>query len=263
MPVELPAYLRVLWSYRPFVVASAVFAVLVALVVHFTVEDGALELRADREYRSSVTVLLGGGPKNPYVAELPGAEREPGVQQDQIRDLSSTAVIYAYLVSGEAVRSAVASQLGPLEEGDAIGGVRRTTQPMGDEKNGGRFTLPILSIVGTSLDPERAVALSRAATSVFLEQVAAQQEADGIPADIRVTLTVTDEGAAVPGDVGTVAIPIALTGLAAFLLGLVGIFVGHGVRLSRARRAAAATEAPGPRRRGAPASAEREKAVSR
>lgn len=249
MPVELPAYLKVLWSYRLLVVASAVFAVVVALVAHFTVEDGSLELRGEREHRASVTVLLGGGPKNPYVAEAPGAERVPGVQQDQVRDLSSTAVIYAYLASGEAVRSVVVSELGPLHEGDAIGAVRRTTQPRGDESNGGRFTLPILSVVGTSFDPDRAVELSRAATSAFLAQVAQEQEAAGIPEDIRVTLTVTDESTAVPGELGTVAIPIAATGLGAFLLALIGIFVGHGVRLSRARRAAA--PAPGPRRGGA------------
>ncbi|QHC59591.1 hypothetical protein [Rathayibacter sp. VKM Ac-2760] len=243
--MELPAYLLVLWRFKLLVVASAVLAVIVATAVHFSVTDEGLTLRGDREHSAAVTVLLGGGPKNPYAAQIPGVERVPGVEEDQIADLSNTAVIYAYLASGEAVRSAVVAQAGPLREGDSVGAVRRTTQPRGDESNGGRFTLPFLSVVGTSFEPDRAVELSRAATTALLDRIAQEQDAQGVPEAIRVTLTVTDEGEAVPGPLGTVAVPIAATGLATFLIAVLGILLGDGIRRRR-------SSAPPVRRRSWP-----------
>ena len=250
MAVELPAYLKVLWSYRPLVAASAVLAVLATLLLHFRLDDGALTLRADREYSASVTVLLGGGPRDPYYAEIPGTLRDRGMTPDQAEDLSSTAAVYAYLVSGAALRDEVVGRLGPLGEGESIGGVRRTTKPQDSEGNGGRYSLPILAVVGVSLDPDRAVELSRAATSVFLEQVARQQDADAVPVDRRVTLTVTDESDAVPGISRTAGLPVVATGLGAFVLALAGILVGHAVRQKRARRGVIGSSAPGPRRGG-------------
>jgi hypothetical protein len=229
----MPAYLLVLWRCKLLVVASAVLAVIVATAVHFTVTDEGLTLRGDREHSAAVTVLLGGGPKNPYVTQIPGVERVPGVEDDQFNDLSNTAVIYAYLASGEEVRAAVIEQAGPLEEGDGVGAVRRTTQPRGDESNGGRFTLPFLSVIGSSFDPARAVELSRTATTALLDRITQEQDAQGIPESIRVTLTVTDEGDAVPGALGTVAVPIAGTGLAVFLVALLGIVLGHRFRVRR------------------------------
>ena len=238
--MEIPAYLRVLWRYRLAVVASALLAALVATAVHFTIRDGALEIRAEREYSAATTVLLGGGQRSPFLSESPARERVPGMSAAQEEDLSSTAVVYAYLVSGEAVRSEVVARQGPLGEREGVGGVRRTTQPSGSERNPGRASLPILSIIGTSPDPARAVELSRAATSVFLEQALARQNADGIPEERRVTFTVTDEGAPEPGPLGTVALPIAATGVAVFLLGVLAILAVHGLRLRRA----AASPAP-------------------
>lgn len=99
----MPTYLLVLWRCKLLVVASAVLAVIVATAVHFTVTDEGLTLRGDREHSAAVTVLLGGGPRNPYAAQIPGVERVPGVEDDQFSDLSNTAVIYAYLASGEEV----------------------------------------------------------------------------------------------------------------------------------------------------------------
>ena len=231
--MEPPTYLLVLWRCKLLVVASAVLAVLVATAAHFTVTDDGLVYRGDRDHSAAVTVLLGGGPKTPYAAEIPGAERVPGVEEDRLADLGNTAVLYAYLASGEEVRAAVTAQAGPLQEGDGVGAVRRTTQPRGDESSGGRFTLPILSVIGSSYDPARAVELSRLATSALLERIAAEQDAQGVPEATRVTLTVTEEGDAEPGSLGTVAIPIAATGLAVFLLALAGIVIGHRSRVRR------------------------------
>ncbi|KQQ05075.1 MULTISPECIES: hypothetical protein [unclassified Rathayibacter] len=237
--MEIPVYLRVLWYYRLAVVGAAVFAVVVALVAHFDLKDGSLQYRGDREYSAAVTVLLGGGPASAFAAATPVVEREQGVTAAQTEDLSATAAVYAYLVSGEGVRSQVADREGPLGERESIGAVRRTSQPSRTEENPGRMSLPVLTIIGTSLDPARAVDLSRTAASVFLDEVAQQQDADGIPADARVTLTVTDEGDAVPGPLGTVALPIGATGVAAFALAILAIFAMHGLRLKR--RGAAAT----------------------
>ncbi|NQX12430.1 hypothetical protein HQQ80_12390 [Microbacteriaceae bacterium VKM Ac-2855] len=234
--MSVPLYLRVLWSYKWLLAVGLIVAVLAAMVAGFTIKDGAIVSRAESTYRSSTTILLGGGAKNPYVAETPGQAITEGTTAAQQADLTNTAVIYAYLVSGSATRASVEAIMGPLGDTESLSAVRRTTQPAGDETQGsGRFVLPILSIVGTSTDPDRANEIAATATQVFQDNVKAQQDAAAIADNLRVTLTVTDTGDLAIADESNPVIPIALTGVGVFLAFIALAFILYNIRVSRER----------------------------
>jgi hypothetical protein len=234
--MSVPLYLRVLWSYKWLLAVGLIVAVVAAMFAGYTIKDGALESRAESTYRANTTILLGGGAKSAFAAETPGQTIQEGTTAAQQNDLANTAVIYAYLVSGSATRASVEAIMGELGSTETLSAVRRTTQPAGDETQGsGRFTLPILSIIGQSTDPERAVEISRTATQVFQDTVLAQQDAAAVAPEDRVTLTVTDEGGATVFDESNPIIPIALTGVGVFLAFIALAFVLYNIRISRER----------------------------
>ncbi|MWV47734.1 hypothetical protein GRS96_00415 [Rathayibacter sp. VKM Ac-2803] len=233
--MSVPLYLRVLWSYKWLLAVGLIVSVLAALVAGYTVKDGEIVSRAESAYRSDTTILLGGGPQNPFQAVDPGQTITEGTTEAQQNDLTNTAVIYAYLVSGSQIRAQVEAAMGPLTDTEALSAVRRTTQPAGTEQNPGRFSLPILSIVGESTDPERAVLISETASTVFQNYVAAQQDASGVAPELRVTLAVTDQGTAVEQEGSNPIIPIAITGLGVFLAFIALAFILYNVRISRER----------------------------
>lgn len=233
--MSVPLYLRVLWSYKWLLAVGLVVAVLAAMVAGYTVKDGEIVSRAESAYRSDTTILLGGGPSNPYQAVDPGQQITEGTTEAQANDLTNTAVIYAYLVSGSEIRAQVEAAMGPLSDTEALSAVRRTTQPAGTEQNPGRFSLPILSIVGESTDPDRAVLISETASQIFQSYVGAQQDASGVAPEQRVTLTVTDQGTAVEQEGSNPIIPIAVTGLGVFLAFIALAFILYNIRISRER----------------------------
>ncbi|MBF4461273.1 MULTISPECIES: hypothetical protein [unclassified Rathayibacter] len=233
--MSVPLYLRVLWSYKWLLAVGVVVAVLAALVAGFTLKDGQVVSRAETAYRSDTTILLGGGTKNPFQAVAPGQTIQQGTSEAQQNDLTNTAVIYAYLVSGSEIRSQVEAAMGPFQPGEALSAVRRTTQPAGTEQNPGRFSLPILSIVGESTDPDRAVLISETASTIFQQYVGAQQDASGVAPEQRVTLSVTDQGSAVAQPGSNPIIPIAITGLGVFLAFIALAFILYNIRISRER----------------------------
>ena len=233
--MSVPLYLRVLWSYKWLLAFGLVVAVLAAMVAGYTVKDGEIVSRAEAAYRSDTTILLGGGQENPYQAIEPGQAITEGQSEAQQNDLTNTAVIYAYLVSGSEIRAQVEAAMGPLTDTEALSAVRRTTQPAGTEQNPGRFSLPILSIVGESTDPDRAVLISQTASQIFQAYVSAQQDAAGVAPEQRVTLSVTDQGTAVEQEGSNPIIPIAITGIGVFLAFIALAFILYNIRISRER----------------------------
>jgi len=233
--MSVPLYLRVLWSYKWLLAFGIVVAVLAAMVAGYTVKDGEIVSRAESTYQSETTILLGGGARNPFQAEQPGQTITEGTTAAQQNDLTNTAVIYAYLISGSEIRAQVDAAVGGLQEGEALSAVRRTTQPAGSEQNPGRFSLPILSIVGASTDPARAELISTTASQIFQTYVAGQQDAAGVAPERRVTLSVTDQGAAEEQEGSNPVIPIAITGVGVFLAFIALAFILYNIRISRER----------------------------
>ncbi|WP_285135957.1 hypothetical protein [Microbacterium sp. lyk4-40-TSB-66] len=246
--MEIPTYLRVLWRSKWLLVVGALVAAVAAFFAGFTITNGQVEPRAEQTYRAGTTLLLNGPDQPLYQAVIPGQELQEGQTQPQTVDLTSRAILYAYLISGQDMRATVESQIGTFAEEETLTALRRTTQPAGDESFAGRYVLPILEVVGTASTPERAEQISRTAAQTFEAQVVTDQNAAEIPEGNRVLITTIDQkpGTALEGS--NPAIPVVVTFLGVFLLFVAAAYIIAGSKASRERKRAAkaARENDGP-----------------
>lgn len=234
--MDTPKYLQVLWQSKWLLVSGAVVAAIAAFFAGFTFADGELKSRAAQEYTAQTTLLVSSPNAGPFQAVMPGQALVEGQTQPQQLDLTAKAMLYAYIVSGDALRAQVEAKVGDLLDTDGLTAVQRTTQPGGNEEFPGRMSLPIVSVVGTSLDPDRAEDISRTAAELFEAQVLAEQDAAQLAAGDRVVVTTIDSGVAQEVDGSNPAIPVVITFLGVFLLFVVAAFVIAGVRSSRKSR---------------------------
>jgi capsular polysaccharide biosynthesis protein len=237
--MDVPLYLRVLWSYKWLLLVGVIVAAFVGGIVGYSYVDGQLQPRAVQTYRASTTVLVGSPQQPLYQSVIPGAPVQEGVTPTVTRDLVSTTVVYAYIVSGSEIRTQVEAVVGPLADDEQVTAVRRTTQPAGDESFPGRLTLPILDIVGSAHSPARAEEISRAANTVFQNYVKAEQDATALPEAERVQLQTLRESEATEVEGSNPLIPVILTAFGVLLLVIALIFVLYNIRVSREKRRAA------------------------
>lgn len=241
--METPRYLVILWKSKWLLLVGLVVAVLGGLLAGFTIENGQLVPRAEQSFTASTTVIVSSETQPMYQAVIPGQELVEGQTLATDVDLASKAILYAYMVSGRDMREGVEGQIGALTDTEALTALRRTTQPSGDENFPGRYTLPIIDVIGASIDPARAEDISRTATALFIADVVAQQEAAAIPPDERVLLAVLDQSPAVAEEGSNPLIPVVVAALGIFLLFVAAAFIIAGAKSSRAaKRAAAAAE---------------------
>jgi len=233
--MDIPQYLRILWAQKWLLLVGLVVAAIAGMFAGYTITDGTLTSRVTPSYRAASTVLVGSASQPIFQAETPVTE---GTALPQTRDLTQTAVVYAYLFAGEEIRADVEAQLGPLRDGESITAVRRTTQPGGDESSPGRFSLPILDVIGTAASASRAEEISRTATAAFESYVEKEQDASGIDAGARVQLTTLDSRPAEDVTKSGSMLPLIVTGLAVFLAFVIAAFVVWNVQTGRARRRA-------------------------
>ncbi|KRE25931.1 hypothetical protein [Agromyces sp. Soil535] len=244
--METPKYLQTLWSYKWLLAFGVVVAAIAAFFAGFTVTNGQVESRAVKSYTAGTTVLVTSPSDTLYQAQIPGRPIEEGVTPAEPLDLSASAQIYAYIVSGARIRDHVESEVGQLDEDtETITAIRRTTQPAGDERFPGSLKLPVLEVVGTASTEDRAEEISAAATTAFLGYVEAEQTEQQIPAENRVQLEVLTEGKAVEGETSNPAIPIVITFFAVFLAFVALAFVLAAFRSRRAGKPGAQRGARG------------------
>lgn len=237
--METPRYLIILWRSKWLLLVGLVIATLGGLLAGFTLVDGQVVPRSEQAYRASTTVLVSSQTQPMYQAVIPGQEVVEGQTLATDVDLTQKAILYAYMVSGLQMRDGVADQIGELSDTEDLTSLRRTTQPGGDESFPGRYVLPIIDVVGASTDPDRAEQISATATDLFLTQVAAEQEAAGIPEAERVVMSVLDESGAVAEEGSNPMIPVLVTFLGIFLLFVAAAFLIAGAKGSRERKRAA------------------------
>jgi len=236
--MDVPRYLHVLWGYKWFLLVGAVVAAIAAFFAGFTIIDGKVTSRAVQSYTAATTLLVSGQADNMFQAVVPGQPLVEGQTQPETVDLTSKAILYAYLISGLDMRSQVEDRIGELDDTESLTALRRTTQPGGDESFPGRYVLPILSVVGTSLNPDRAEEIADTASDLFLAQVVADQDDATLPDQDRVVVSVLDRTPATEIEGSNPAIPIAITFVGVFLLFVAAAFIIAGVRSGRAKRAA-------------------------
>lgn len=236
--MDLPVYLRVLWLYKWLLVIGLIVAIVAGFAAGFTIKDGALESRAEKTYTASATVLVTSKSNPLFQAEIPGQALTEGVTAPTPVDISQTTVVYAYLVSGSEIRTAVEAELGPLSDVENISALRRTTQPTGDEQFPGRLTLPVLNVIGTAATPARAEEISVAANAAFQAYVAAQQDAQAVEETNRIQLTTLTENTAVEGANSNPLIPVVITAVGVFLVFIALAFVLYNIKLSQEKSGA-------------------------
>jgi hypothetical protein len=220
-------------------------ALLAGFIAGFTISDGAIESRSEKTYTATATVLVTSKSNPLFQAEIPGQTLAEGQTAATTVDLTQATVVYAYLVSGSEIQTAVEAAMGPLTHSESITALRRTTQPTGDERFPGRLTLPVLNIIGTSSSPSRAEQITVAANDAFQAYVFAQQESLGVEDSNRVQLTTLTETSAVAAANSNPLIPVVITFVGVFLVFIALVFVLYNVRLSREKSGRAE------RRRGA------------
>ncbi len=238
--MQVPTYLHILWRSKWLLLVGIVLAAVAGFFAGFSIQDGQIVQRAQQTYTSSSTVLVSSNTQPLYQAVIPGQALVEGQTQATDVDLTSKAILYAYLVSGQDMRTQVEQAIGPFSDTEALRALRRTTQPGGDEAFPGRYSLPIIDVVGVSTDPDRASQISQTATSDFMSQVVADQDAAQIaPAD-RVILSVLDVTKPTAIEGSNPMIPVVVTFLGIFLLFVAAAFIIAGSRASRAAKRSAA-----------------------
>lgn len=233
--MDQPVYLRRLIEQKYILIVGALIALVAGFYAGFSVVDGKVVSRADKTYAASATLLLMAPQPDYFQVQIPAetetvpvvtdAEGNP-VQQDLIVtktearpiNLADSAIIQAYMASSDEIADAVALEIGAFEDGEAITAVRRTTQPNGDERFGGRLELPILEIAGTSTSPERAELIATKATEAFRAMVAQRQREWGVAEDNRIVLNELNAPVAEEVDGSNPAIPSIVVGFGVFLL---------------------------------------------
>jgi capsular polysaccharide biosynthesis protein len=246
--MDVPQYLRVLWRYKWLLLVGVVVAAAAAMVAGFTLVNGKLVSRTTQQYTAATTVMLGSADQSIYTDQQVGPTQAPG-QTVQQTNLAQTAVVYAYLISGDSIRQQVEAQLGAFGPDDKLTAVSRTTQPAGSEQFPGKYTLPMINIVGASDDASRAEKISRTAAEQFQTYVVRQQNEAKVAAGDRIQLTTITDGAAEAAQGSNPAIPLVITGVGVLLVFVALAFVLYNIALSRertrARRARAGrTSAP-------------------
>ncbi|WJL94733.1 hypothetical protein QSU92_12240 [Microbacterium sp. ET2] len=261
--MDQPTYVRRLLNQKVLLIIGLVVSVLAGLLAGFTIVDGQVQSRVTKTYMAASTVLLTSPQPDIFQTEIPGVTQEVPtdgtaptelvVREPTPLNLSQSAIILAYLASSDEVIDAAAQAVGGFEDGDGVTAVRRTTQPAGDERFGGRLELPIIDITGVSTSAERAEEIAAAATVAFNDLVVAQQNQWEVPENIRLALDELNAPVADEGEGSNPAIPVIVTTVGVFLLFIALALLIEAIRDRRRRRSAPDDDdAPATRRRTGP-----------
>jgi hypothetical protein len=235
--MNLTNVFRVIGRHKVLMFFGVVIAVAAALFTAFKIETGSLwesgtlEPRTQIEYRAS-THLLVSDPVSVFSSRNAPQVVPDGSTAATARDLASLTVVYAYLAASDELLAQVEDQIGPLGRDESLTAQQRTTQPTA-QTNTGTYRLPILDIMGTSPDPQRAEEISRTAATLFREFATAQQDAAGVAPESRVQLPVIDQREAQPIDGTNPALPVVAVGLGVFLGFLALIFAVDNAQAGR------------------------------
>lgn len=254
--MEKPKYLERLLRQKVLLIVGLIVAVVAGILAGFTIHDGAVTTRVQKAYSASSTVLLSSPQPTYFQVEIPGAAQalpQPNadgttpaqeliVEDATPLDLADTAIILAYIASSDEVAEGVQESVGVFEDGEGITAVRRTTQPAGDERFGGRLSLPIIDIVATATSPVRAELIADEALDVFADLVQEQQREWGVSEEIRLELDVLNAPVADTGEGSNPAIPVIVVAMGVFIFFIALALILDGILDRRRRRTDAASE---------------------
>jgi hypothetical protein len=252
--MEQPTYLKRLLNQKILLIIGVFVALIAALLAGFTIKDGEIVSRVEKTYTATTNILLSEPLPTLYQTVIPGETQvvppaDPTGQQivqqpDTPINLTSSAMLMAYVAQSDEVKDRAAASVGGLQDGESVTAVARTTPPTGNELFPGRLNLPIVQVVGIASSEARALELAGAASTAFGDVVVERQDAEAVPPEIRVTLDILNEPAVGEPDGSNPAIPIVITFVAILLLFVAAALIIEAVRARRAakKKSAAGTE---------------------
>jgi hypothetical protein len=184
--VDLHLYLRVLWRFRVVVLCGLLLAPALAFFSFVSVSPEGAKYRQSEEWASYARLLVRG----PELSLSGSADADSdsvalgdqlGAQQAALQRYTALAIIYSRLADSDAVLRIV-RESGPVNgtvEAAPVTATERTDD-----------ALPIISIAAISDSPTRAISLARREVAALQEFLAAQQRAEGVRSENRVSFTV-------------------------------------------------------------------------
>jgi hypothetical protein len=213
---------RAIRRNRVLVAIGVLLAVVAGILAGYSVSSSGLEQRTPPVYRGSATIILTNPSLSIYAAQVGGPVGTDPRAVPENANLAQLAMVYAWLVSGDEIRTRTEGIVGSFASDESLTAQRRSTQPTGNEQFGGNSGLPIFDIVTNASSEKRAQEIAAAATDVFLNFVVTQQDQAGIPPNQRVDASILRSSSAELEDGGSGIVSSILVGLVvlfvAFLL---------------------------------------------
>ena len=228
---------RALRRHPVLLAAGVLVALLAGFSAGYSYTSDGVQPRTPPVYTGSSTVILTNPSQSLFAAQInpqtDDEDRVAAVPEDA--NLAQLAMVSAWVVSGDEIRTGTEEVVGPLADGEQLTAQRRSTQPTGSEQFGSSSALPIFDIVTRASDEDRAREIAAAATDVFLAYVVRQQEAGGIPVEQRVVISVLRSPSAELTDGGSSLVSSALVGVVVLLVFL--LLIVYRTNAQQGRRA--------------------------
>lgn len=191
--MDLAAYGRVLWRFRHLVVAGSLLAVVLAGLSYFKLGFNGITptLTPAKEEvwqgESQLFITQPGFPagrtEQPVTVQTVGGVKTTVPKYADPGRFTGLAPLYASLANSDEVKNLIIRAGGPL-------GGKVKAIPAADTTYGTVSGLPMIAIFGTAPTPERALTLTRRATTAFVDYMRARQAQAKIPSDRRVLIQV-------------------------------------------------------------------------
>jgi hypothetical protein len=182
--VDIELYLRVLWRFRFLMIAGFLLAVALAFLSVVRVSPGGeprFSFREDEEWVSRALLLV-------TEQGFPLGQTRFDNEEESISmaaRFAELATIYARLATSDQVRALMLRE-GPIDEDKEL---IEAAAVLSNQWNSNSAPLPLISISAYATTGERAAQLALRATAAFREYLAAEQDANEIPAKKRVVMT--------------------------------------------------------------------------
>ncbi|MCZ2822760.1 hypothetical protein O2V63_20680 [Modestobacter sp. VKM Ac-2977] len=231
---------RAVRQNKTLVALGVVLAIVGGFFAGYAVSSEGVEPRTPPDYRGSVTLMFNNPNLSIYASEINAEGGADVAAVPQNANLAQLAIVYAWVISGDDIRSQVEARIGDLGPEEVLTAQRRSTQPTGSEEFGSGNALPILDIITTATSAERATEIADAAAAVFMDYLVSQQTVDELAPGERVGASILRNPSATLEDAGSSLTSSILVALAILLATLVLVVYRTNVRQARTDPASAA-----------------------
>lgn len=173
--MDANAVLAVLARRKLLLLLGLVAAAVSAVLSSYSLDGWSLVARQEESYESRARLLVSDAVRDPFRSAATRVDGQVGGYEPQ-----ELADLYTFVFGSDEVAEAIENAFGPLRDGESVGAVR-VREAAGGESDDGAAGVPVVEIVATAPEPDRAEDLARVATDAFTGYVAVRQAAAGVP----------------------------------------------------------------------------------